>query len=74
LCNTDENAKSAHKLYESRGLIGEIYDNPDDKIEGFDGKVLVDLYADWCGPCKIMGPLVDELSEENIPNVKFKLL
>lgn len=38
---TDENAKSAHKLYESRGLIGELYDNPDDKIEGFDGKVFV---------------------------------
>lgn len=38
---TDENAKSAHKLYKSRGLIGELYDNPDDKIEGFDCKIFV---------------------------------
>ena len=27
--------------------------------------VLVDLYADWCGPCKMVSPLVDELSEES---------
>ena len=28
------------------------------------GIVLVDFYADWCGPCQIMTPLIDELSEE----------
>ena len=27
--------------------------------------VLVDFYADWCGPCKMVSPLVDELSEES---------
>ncbi len=26
--------------------------------------VLVDFYADWCGPCKMQGPIVDKLSEE----------
>lgn len=26
--------------------------------------VLVDFYADWCGPCKVLGPIIDELSEE----------
>lgn len=29
-----------------------------------DVPVLVDFYADWCGPCKILGPIIDELSEE----------
>ncbi len=26
--------------------------------------VLVEFYADWCGPCKVVGPMVDELAQE----------
>ncbi len=29
-----------------------------------DKPVLVDLWAEWCGPCRMVGPLVDELSNE----------
>ena len=28
------------------------------------GKVLVDCYADWCGPCRMLSPVVDKVSEE----------
>jgi thioredoxin 1 len=35
-----------------------------------EGKVLVDCYAEWCGPCKMLSPIVDELSEE-LTDVKF---
>ncbi|MBR5478727.1 MAG: thioredoxin [Clostridia bacterium] len=27
--------------------------------------VLVDFYADWCGPCRMVSPIVDQIAEEN---------
>ncbi len=33
--------------------------------------VLVDFYADWCGPCKIIEPIISQLSKEYAGTVKF---
>lgn len=35
------------------------------EVLGFDGIVLVDFYADWCGPCKSFSPIFEEFSNEN---------
>lgn len=34
-------------------------------IESGEKTALLDFYADWCGPCRMVSPLVDQIAEEN---------
>ena len=36
-----------------------------------DKGIMIDFYASWCGPCKVLGPIVDELAQENEGRVKI---
>lgn len=38
--------------------------NFEELVKNSDKPVLVDFWAEWCGPCKMVAPLVDELSSE----------
>jgi thioredoxin 1 len=44
--------------------------NWDADVLGSDQPVLVDFTAAWCGPCKILGPIVDKLSTELVGKAK----
>ena len=44
-------------------MVREINENEFNEVTK-EGKVLVDCFATWCGPCKMLSPIVDELAEE----------
>lgn len=39
-------------------------ENFETEVLNAQGTVLVDFFADWCGPCKMLSPVIDEIAEE----------
>jgi thioredoxin 1 len=49
-------------------------DSFSDEVLNADGPVLIDYWAEWCGPCKMIAPILDELAEEYSGRLKIAKL
>ncbi len=50
-------------------LVNVTKDNFEEEILKAEQTVLVDFWAGWCGPCKMLGPIVDQVAQEH-PEIK----
>lgn len=51
-------------------MINLTSDNFKSEVEEYKGLVVIDLWATWCGPCRMLAPVFEEIATE-MPDVKF---
>lgn len=53
-------------------VVNDITDqNFEEEIESGEGLYMVDFWAEWCGPCKMIGPILEELDNEISDKIKI---
>lgn len=65
-CRKMQESNLVIRLQEERkmSVVKLTVENFEQEVLQAEKPVLVDFYADWCGPCKMMSPIVDEIAEE----------
>ena len=53
-------------------MVGEVTDSDfQAEVLDSDRPVVVDFWAPWCGPCRVVSPIIDDLAEQHGDRVKF---
>ena len=63
-CSVTDKRYNIYKEDIKMAVVKLTTDNFEQEVLQAQQPVLVDFYADWCGPCKMMSPIVDEIAEE----------
>ena len=61
----EESQNVDKEVSEKMEIVDVTSDNFEEEVLKADKKVLVDFYADWCGPCKMLAPIVEEVASEH---------
>lgn len=57
-------------MAESANVVTVTDDNFNTEIGGSNGLTIVDFWAEWCGPCRMVGPIIEQLADQYAGQVK----